>query len=140
MKQTTFISAILISAAMAFAGGLAAQPESAVPTPAEYAEVSQGTPALGAKESANWQKMRAERKMARREILSRLKESSAAEKRDIRKDVSKKRNEKSLVEGGPKNPKPREREPFYERPDSHNLNPVRDVPPDPAPKGDRKPK
>ncbi|MBO4436264.1 MAG: hypothetical protein J5791_05190 [Fibrobacter sp.] len=124
MKFATFISIIGLVATLSFAQGFAA-PESSVPTPAESAEISNGTPDLGAKESAEWQKMRAERKQAREQILSRLKERSNVEKQGIRQDVSKKRNEKSRFEGKPQKNEPRERQPFYERPDSPNNNPMR---------------
>ena len=109
---------------MSFAGGVAA-PASSVPTPAERLEVSRGTPDLGAKESAEWQKMRAERKLAREQILTKIRESSSAEKQVIRQDVSKNRNEKSRFEGKPQKMQPRERQPFYERPDSPAMNPMR---------------
>ena len=109
---------------MSFAGGVAA-PASSVPTPAERLDVSRGTPDLGAKESAEWQKMRAERKQAREQILTKIRESSSAEKQVIRQDVSKNRNEKSRFEGKPQKMQPRERQPFYERPDSHAMNPMR---------------
>ena len=124
MKYATFISILTLSAMMSFAGGVAA-PESSVPTPAERLEVSRGTPDLGAKESAEWQKMRAERKQAREQILTKIRESSSAEKQVIRQDVSKNRNEKSRFEGKPQKMQPRERQPFYERPDSPAMNPMR---------------
>lgn len=124
MKYAAFISILTLSAMMSFAGGVAA-PESSVPTPAERLEVSRGTPDLGAKESAEWQKMRAERKQAREQILTKIRESSSAEKQVIRQDVSKNRNEKSRFEGKPQKMQPRERQPFYERPDSPAMNPMR---------------
>ena len=124
MKHATFISIIGLAATLSFAQGFAA-PESSVPTPAESAEISNQTPDLGAKESAEWQKMRAERKQAREQILSKLKERSNVEKQGIRQDVSKKRNEKSRFEGKPQKNEPRERQPFYDRPDSPNMNPMR---------------
>ena len=110
MKYAAFISILTLSAMMSFAGGVAA-PESSVPTPAERLEVSRGTPDLGAKESAEWQKMRAERKQARELILTKIRESSSAEK--------------SRFEGKPQKMQPRERQPFYERPDSPAMNPMR---------------
>ena len=88
---------------------------------------------LGAKESADWQKLRAERRAAREQILSDLRNSSAAEKKNIRQEVSKKRDEKTRFEGGfPKN-QSRERRPFYEQPESHQMNPMRDMPQGPGP-------
>ncbi|MCR5378773.1 MAG: hypothetical protein K6E57_07460 [Fibrobacter sp.] len=128
MNRLIFIASILLSTAFVFAGGLAAQPESSVPTPAERSEFSRETPDLGAKEKADWQKMRAERKVAREQILSKLRASSSAEKKGLRNDVSQKRNEKSRFEGESQKKQPRERQPFYERPDSHNMNPMRGMP------------
>ena len=127
MKYAAIISIVTLAATMSFAGGAAA-PESSVPTPAERMDVSNGTPDLGAKESAEWQKMRAERKQAREQILSRIRESSSVEKQVIRQDVSKNRNENARFEGKPQKMQPRERQPFYERPDSPNMNPMRDAP------------
>ena len=69
--------------------------------------------------------MRAERKQAREQILTKIRESSSAEKQVIRQDVSKNRNEKSRFEGKPQKMQPRERQPFYERPDSPAMNPMR---------------
>lgn len=123
MKYATFISMVSLVATMSFAQGTA-MPASSVPTPAENMEVSNGAPDLGAKESAEWQKMRAERKQAREQILSRLRESANAEKQHIRQDVSKKRNENSRFEGKPQRQQPRERQSFHERPDSPNMNPA----------------
>ncbi len=128
MNRLIFIASILLSTAFVFAGGLAAQPASSVPTPAERSEFSRETPDLGAKEKADWQKMRAERKAAREQILSKLRASSSAEKKGLRNDVSQKRNEKSRFEGESQKKQPRERQPFYERPDSHNMNPMRGMP------------
>ena len=121
MKYAAFISILTLAATMSFAGGFAA-PESSVPTPAERLDVSKGTPDLGAKESAEWQKMRAERKQAREQILSKIRESSSAEKQVLRQDVSKNRNENSRFEGKPQKMQPRERQPFYERSDSPTEN------------------
>ena len=143
MKRLTFISMVLIAAALSFARDGLAAPESSIPTPAEKTEVSQGTPDLGAKESADWQKLRAERKQAREQILSRLRESSNVEKQDIRQKVSKNRNEESHFLSrsvlckrkhhmGKKHQKePRERRPEAERPeraDSPEMNPMRGNP------------
>lgn len=137
MKQSTFISIILVSTAGFLAAGSFAQPESYVPTPVEKSEISQESPKLGDKESADWQKMRAERKLAREQILSKLRESSRMEKKSIRKEVSQKRNEKSHAEAAPPKIHPHEKEPGFERPDAHNQNPLRDKPV-PGPKGDPK--
>lgn len=131
MKRLTFISMVLIAAALSFARDGLTAPESSIPTPAERTEVSQGTPDLGAKESADWQKLRAERKQAREQILSRLRESSNVEKQDIRQKVSKNRNEESHFEGKKHQKEPRERRPEDERPeraDSPEMNPMRGNP------------
>lgn len=124
-----------MAAAFSMAAPSSEQPVSSVPTPAENAEISKETTDLGAKESADWQRLRAERRAAREQILSDLRNSTAAEKQNLRQEVSKKRDERTRLEGGiPKN-QPRERRPFYERPESHSMNPMRDKP-DPAFEGD----
>ena len=122
-----------MAAALSYAAPSSARPESSVPTPAENMEISREMPNLGAKESADWQKLRAERRAAREQILSDLRNSSAAEKKSIRQEVSKKRDEKTHFEGGiPKN-QSRERRPFYEQPESHQMNPMREMPHGPGP-------
>lgn len=60
-------------------------------------------------------RMREERKQAREEILSRLRESPAKERQNIRQDLSRNRDEM-----------PREPAPFYGRPDSRDMNSMRD--------------
>ena len=133
MKKLNLISTILMAAALGYAAPSSARPESSVPTPAENAEISREMPDLGAKESAEWQKLRAERRAAREQILTDLRNSSAAEKQNIRQEVSKKRDEKTRFEGEfPKN-QSRERRPFYEQPESHQMNPMRDMPQGPGP-------
>jgi len=146
MKTMKFISAILMTAAMAFAAGESMRPESSIPTPAERSEISRETPDLSATESAEWQKLRAERKQAREQILSRLRESSTAEKQSIRQNLPNNMNSQNNMnvqnrpEGDFQNfrSREREREPFYERPDSRNMNPMRDMPGGPPPEGDRR--
>lgn len=98
MKKSIFTLVMLV-AAMAFADQSSLRPESSVPTPAEKSEVSRETPNLSAKDSEEWQKMRAERREARRQILSDLRNSSAAEKQTIRQNVAETRNEKARVQG-----------------------------------------
>lgn len=128
MKKTTLITTIMMAAALSYAAPSSARPESSVPTPAENMEISRETPNLGAKESADWQKLRAERRAAREQILTDLRNSSAAEKQNIRQEVSKKRDEKPRFEGDiPKN-QSRERRPFYERPESAPMNPMHGMP------------
>ena len=132
MKKTTLITTIMMAAALSYAAPSSARPESSVPTPAEKAEISRDMQSLGAKESADWQKLRAERRAAREQILTDLRNSSAAEKKNIRQEASKKREETPRFEGGvPKN-QSRERKPFYEQPESHQMNPMRDMPHGPA--------
>ena len=122
-----------MAAALSYAAPSSARPESSVPTPAENMEISREMPNLGAKESADWQKLRAERRAARERILTDLRNSSAAEKKNIRQEVSKKRDEKPRLEGKiPKN-QSRERRPFYEQPESHQMNPMREMPHGPGP-------
>jgi hypothetical protein len=133
MKKTTLITTIMMVAAFSYAAPSSVRPESSVPTPAENKEISREMANLGAKESADWQKLRAERRAAREQILSDLRNSSAAEKKNIRQEVSKKRDEKTRFEGEfPKN-QSRERRPFYEQPESHQMNPMRDMPQGPGP-------
>ena len=128
MKKLNLISTILMVAALGYAAPSSARPESSVPTPAENAEISREMPDLGAKESAEWQRLRAERRAAREQILTDLRNSSAAEKQNIRQEVSKKRDEKPRFEGDiPKN-QSRERRPFYERPESAPMNPMHGMP------------
>ncbi|WP_407449810.1 hypothetical protein [Fibrobacter sp.] len=128
MKKTTLITTIMMATALSYAVPSSARPESSVPTPAEKMEISREMPNLGAKESADWQKLRAERRAAREQILRDLRNSSSAEKINIRQEVSKKRDEKPRFEGEiPKN-QSRERSPFYEHPESHQMNPMRELP------------
>ena len=133
MKTTILISTIMMAAALSFAAPSFVRPESSVPTPVEKAEISRDSQNLGAKESADWQKLRAERRAAREQILTDLRNSSAAEKKNIRQEVTKKRDNTSRFEGEiPKN-QSRERRPFYEQPESHQMNPMREMPNGPAP-------
>ena len=126
MKKVKFISTVIFSTAISIAAAAeSAAPESYIPTPAEKSEISRESPNLGQKERADWQRMREERKQAREQILSRLRESSATERQMIRKDLSKNRNEMPRFEGEfPKN-SPREPRPFYGKPDSHEGIPMR---------------
>lgn len=133
MKRMIFISALYILAATSFAGNFAAQPESVVPTPAERAEVSKEAPNLGAKENADWQKMRAERKQAREEILSNLRNRSKDEKRELRQGPAEKKNEKPFIQGEKHQKNPHEQEPALNKPEFrdnyinyNNVPPVRD--------------
>ena len=127
MKKTTLITTIMMAAALSYAAPSSARPESSVPTPAENMEISREMPNLGAKESADWQKLRAERRAARERILTDLRNSSATEKKNIRQEVSKKRDEKPRFEGEiPKN-QSRERRPFYEHSNESHVSNGADV-------------
>lgn len=107
-------------------------PESSVPTPVENGEISRDMPDLGDKENADWQRLRAERRAAREQIISDLRNSTAAEKRNLRQEVVKKRDERTRFDGNvPKN-QPREGRPFYERPDPHSMPPMRGKPNSPS--------
>lgn len=104
MKKLNLILTILMAAVLGYAAPSSVRPESSVPTPAENAEISREMPDLGAKESADWQRLRAERRAAREQILKDLRNSSAAEKKNIREEVSKKWNGNARFEGdSPKN-------------------------------------
>ena len=136
MKETKFISAILFTAAFSFAAGESSVPASDVPTPAERQGITKESPNLGQKEREDWQRLREERKQAREEILSRLRESPSAERQNIRQDLSRSRDERPRFEGVfPKNA-PREPAPFEGRPSSRDRNPMQG-PNDPPPKRDR---
>lgn len=65
-----------------------AQPESDIATPAGKVEITQGAPDLGQSEKENWLRLREERKLARQQILSDIKASVKAEKRNAEiKDI-----------------------------------------------------
>lgn len=126
MNKNTFISILMMAAALSFGAESSMRPMSSVPTPAERAEISEETPDLGAKESEDWQKMRAERRKAREQILSDLRGRSSMEKQNFRQNTVKKRDENAHFEGEfPKN-QSRERNPFYERPESQYGYPQRE--------------
>lgn len=131
MRKIGFISIFLMMAATAFAGESSLRPESSIPTPAAGIDASQEAPSLGAKESEDWQRLRAERRLAREQILSDLRSSSAAEKKSIRQELTKNPGPQSRFEGEMPN-NSRERQPAYERQDQP-MKPMRDVPPGPRP-------
>ena len=139
MNKTKFISAILFATAFSFAAGESSAPESYVPTPAEKQEFSKETPGLSQQERADWQRMREERKQAREQILSKLRESSPSERSEMRQNGLKNRGERPRFEGEfPKN-QPREREMFDPnrgsgRPDFNDREPMGDRP-NPPPRG-----
>ncbi|MBR2075625.1 MAG: hypothetical protein IJ977_10325, partial [Fibrobacter sp.] len=108
-------------------------------TPAEKQEFSKETPGLSQQERADWQRMREERKQAREQILSKLRESSPSERSEMRQNGLKNRDERPRFEGEfPKN-QPREREMFDPnrgsgRPDFNDREPMGDRP-NPPPRG-----
>lgn len=93
MKQMTLTMFLLLMTAFAFAGGSELRPESAVPTPAAQMDVMRESPNLGDKENADWQKMRAERKVAREQILANLRNEAQGEKREYRRNKPEVKNE-----------------------------------------------
>jgi|GEM_PF-1640136 hypothetical protein len=139
MNKTKFISTILLATAFSFAAGESSAPESYVPTPAEKQEFSKETPGLSQQERADWQRMREERKQAREQILSKLREAPPSERSEMRQNGLKNRDERPRFEGEfPKN-QPREREMFDPnrgsgRPDFNDREPMGDRP-NPPPKG-----
>ena len=131
--KTCFISVILMMAASLYAGESSMRPQSSVPTPAERSEISKRTPDLGAKERENWQRLRDERRAAREEILSNLKSTTSAEKRNIRREVAKAR-EKPRVDGD-RVAKARERQPAFENNNQSQVQPIQGLPPGFVPYG-----
>jgi hypothetical protein len=131
---------VLFFAAMVFAGESSVRPESAIPTPAEEMGNSKENRDLAAKEREDWQRMRAERKQAREQILSKLREAPPSERNQMRQNGLKNRDERPRFEGEfPKN-QPREREMFDPnrgkgRPDFKDREPMRDKPDAPPSKG-----
>ena len=123
MKKTILILTMMVAAAIVYAAPSSERPESSVPTPAERSEISREMPDLGDQERADWQKLRAERRAAREQILMDLRNSSSAEKKNMRREFSKNREEMPRFDGNfPKN-ESREGRPFYERSDSRPMNP-----------------
>ena len=125
---------LFVFAAMAFAADASVRPESAIPTPAEEVRNSDNMRELATKEKEDWQKMRAERKQAREQILLEMRNKSADEKRAMREEMGKNRgNKPRFEETSPKNfgdEPPRDRgrknDPSMERPKSHNPNSMPD--------------
>ena len=92
---------VLFFVAVAFAQETSVRPESAIPTPAEEMGISKENRDLAAKEREDWQRMRAERKQAREQILSEMRNKSAAEKRAMREEMGKNREKKPRFEDVP---------------------------------------
>jgi len=122
MKKTKFISTILFATAFSFAAGESTAPAADVPTPAERQSITKESPNLGQKEREDWIRMREERKQAREEILSRLRESPAGERQNIRQDLSRNRDERPRFEGDFPKYAPREPEHYERRPESRDQD------------------
>ena len=119
MKKTVLISTLMLAAALVYAAPSSERPESSVPTPAEKSEISREKPNLDARENADWQRLRAERREAREQILQNLRNSSAAEKKNFRQEFAKEnqnnREEMPRFDNNfPKN-QPRDQRPFFNR-------------------------
>lgn len=96
---------LFVYAAMAFAVDPSARPEVAVPIPAEETLISADSRELTAGEREDWQKMRAERKAAREQMLSDLRKKRDSEKNSVRLNMEKNRDKKPRFEEGfPENP------------------------------------
>ena len=85
---------------MAFAVDPSARPEVAVPIPAEETLISADSRELTAGEREDWQKMRAERKAAREQMLSDLRKKRDSEKNSVRLNMEKNRDKKPRFEEG----------------------------------------
>lgn len=89
---------ILAGVAMAFAAEPLDRPEVAVPIPAEETRISADSRELTASEREDWQKMRAERKAAREQMLSDLRKKRDSEKNSARLNMEKNRDIKPRFE------------------------------------------
>lgn len=126
MKQTKYLLIILFLASILFAADNNALPSSQISTPADRPVFSEKL-VLGAKESADWQKMRIERQKAREDILSKIRESSGQEKEVLRRHLSKNRNYEARFDGdSQKKTKSRERTSFFERPEHQDVRKIRE--------------
>jgi len=133
MNKIFFMSAILITTALASAVAVSDVPEAQVSSPAEQG-VSSEKASLTDSESARWQQKRAERKQARDEILTKLRNSSSQEKEQLRQELSKNRNESYRSQGATKpNQSSREHVRNDERQESKEPIQWREKPPPPPP-------
>jgi len=133
MNKIFFMSAILITTALASAVAVSDVPEAQVSTPAEQG-VSSEKASLTDSESARWQQKRAERKQARDEILTKLRNSSSQEKEQLRQALSKNRNESYRSQGATKpNQSSRDHVRNDERQESKEPIQWREMPPPPPP-------
>ena len=110
------ITLLMVCAAMAFAAESSVRPEADVATPAEEAGISKDSREFAASDRENWQKMRAERKQAREQILSDLRNRSAEEKNSMRWESEKNRDKKPRFEEGPPKNFDHRQNPYMERP------------------------
>ena len=111
MKKTTFIFNLLLATVLSFAADESSAPAADVPTPAERQNIAKESPKQGQKEREDWKRMREERKQAREEILSKLRESPADERRSMRQNMNRGREER-----------PRDPENFEPRPRYNDMD------------------
>ena len=97
MNKNSFCISVLLVAALGCAAYAQSMPESQVSSPAE--ESFQAGRSLDGTKNASWEQKRAERRVAREKLLSKLRESSSQEKIFIHEALSKKRNENSRNTG-----------------------------------------
>ena len=97
MNKNLFCISVLFGAALLGAARAQSMPESQVSSPVE--ETVQSGRSLDGTKNASWEQKRAERRVAREKLLSKLRESSPQEKVFIHEALSKKRNESSRNTG-----------------------------------------
>ena len=120
------ITLLMACAAMVFAAESSALPESAIPTPAEEMGISKDSRDFSASDRENWQKMRAERKAAREQILSDLRNRSASEKNSMRWESQNNRDKKPRFEEGPPKNFDHRQNPFMDRPNDYAPGQMKD--------------
>lgn len=96
MKKFLLAVATLLAISVCCAAGFGDVPESSIPTPAEKDDVARNAPDIGAKENADWQKLREERREAREQILEKLR-NSAEEKNSMRENALTPKNPRAAV-------------------------------------------
>lgn len=96
MKRVCVALLVLFAVSACVAAGFGESPESSVPTPAESGDAVRNVPDIGAKENADWQKLREERREAREQILQRLR-NSAEEKDALRENAKVQKKEKAAA-------------------------------------------
>jgi len=118
------ITLLMICAAVAFAAEASTRPEADVATPGEKVEISKESREFAASDRENWQKMRAERKQAREQILADLRNRSAEEKNSMRWESEKNRDKKPRFEEGPPKNFDHRQNPYMERPKFNEPSPM----------------